>query len=90
MFITNKRASFHLQRKENVVKHQKVSKYYENDWLQNFFLLFMSLLTDPVVKNSHIEAGISFMFLKNVQNKLERLSIPSFDLSEKIGNAVSK
>ena len=90
MFITNKRASFYLQRKENVVKHQKVSKYYENDWLQNFFLLFMSLLTDPVVKNSHIEAGISFMFLKNVQNKLERLSIPSFDLSEKIGNAVSK
>ena len=90
MFITNKRASFHLRRKENVVKHQKVSKYYENDWLQNFFLLLMSLLTDPVVKNSHIEAGISFMFLKNVQNKLERLSIPSFDLSEKIGNAVSK
>ena len=90
MFITNKRASFHLRRKENVVKHQKVSKYYENDWLQNFFLLLMSLLTDPVVKNSHIEAGISFMFLKNVQNKLERLSIPSFNLSEKIGNAVSK
>ena len=90
MFITNKRASFHLRRKENVVKHQKVSKYYENDWLQNFFLLLLSLLTDPVVKNSHIEAGISFMFLKNVQNKLERLSIPSFDLSEKIGNAVSK
>ena len=90
MFITNKRASFHLRRKENVVKHQKVSKYYENDWLQNFFLLLMSLLTDPVVKNSHIEAGISFMFLKNVQNKLERLSIPSFDLSEKIENAVSK
>ena len=50
MFITNKRASFHLRRKENVVKHQKVSKYYENDWLQNFFLLLMSLLTDPVVK----------------------------------------
>ena len=25
------RASFHLLGKENLVKHQKVSKYYEND-----------------------------------------------------------
>ena len=90
MFITNERASFHLRRKENVVKHQKASKYYENDCLQKIFLLFMSLLTVPVVKNSHIEAGISFMLLKNVQNKLERLSIPSLDLSEKSRNAVSK
>ena len=31
MFIANNRASFHLWRKENLVKHQKVSKYYEND-----------------------------------------------------------
>ena len=29
--ISNNRASFHLWRKENLVKHQKVSKYYEND-----------------------------------------------------------
>ena len=27
MFINNNRASFHLWRKENLVKHQKVSKY---------------------------------------------------------------
>ena len=31
MFISNKRTSVHLWRKENLVKHQKVSKYYEND-----------------------------------------------------------
>ena len=29
-------------------------------------LIFMSLLTAPVVKNSHILAGISFIFLKIV------------------------
>ena len=31
VFISNNRASFHLWWKENLVKHQKVSKYYEND-----------------------------------------------------------
>ena len=30
-FITNNLASFHLRCKENLVKHQKVSKYYDND-----------------------------------------------------------
>ena len=36
----------------------KVSKYYDRDCLQNFLLLFMSLLTAPIVKNSLILAGI--------------------------------
>ena len=31
MFITNNHASFHLWWKENLAKHQKASKYYEND-----------------------------------------------------------
>ena len=31
LFISNNCASFHLWWKENLVKHQKVSKYYEND-----------------------------------------------------------
>ena len=31
MFITNNHASFHLWGKENLVKHQKVSIYYEQD-----------------------------------------------------------
>ena len=31
MFMSNNRALFRLWGKENLVKHQKVSKYYEND-----------------------------------------------------------
>ena len=33
MFVSNKRTSFHSRWKENLIKHQKVSKYYENDCL---------------------------------------------------------
>ena len=29
--VSNNPALFHLWQKENLVKHQKVSKYYEND-----------------------------------------------------------
>ena len=54
MFINNNHASFHLPWKENLVKHQNVSKYYENDCVQNFLMLFMSLVTVPVVKNTHL------------------------------------
>ena len=31
---------------------------------KNFLLLFMSLLTDPIVKTSHNLAGIYFIFLR--------------------------
>ena len=31
MFITNNHPSFHLWRKENLLNHEKVSKYYEDD-----------------------------------------------------------
>ena len=50
MFINNNHASFHFWWKENLVKHQKVSKYYENDcrliricktqWWCSFFFCF--------------------------------------------------
>ena len=53
MFVNNNRASFHLWWKENLVKYREDSNYYENDSLQNFVLLFLSLLTAPTVKNSH-------------------------------------
>ena len=39
-------------------------KYHGHGCLQNFILLFMSLLTAPFVKNSHIFAGIYFIFRK--------------------------
>ena len=52
--ISSNRTSFQLWLKENLVKHQRVSKYYENDFLQNFLLHFRSLLTAKFVQNSHI------------------------------------
>ena len=66
MFISNNRRSFHFWLKENLLKPQKFSKNYETDWLQNFLLLSMLLLTTKFVRNSHIEAGIVFIFLKHV------------------------
>ena len=48
MFITNNRASFHLWGKENLVKHQKVSKCYENRCMlleMISYPLFISLKT---------------------------------------------
>ena len=32
MFITKNQALFHLRYKENLVKHQKVSEYYDHDF----------------------------------------------------------
>ena len=59
MFMSNNnRISFHWWQKEDVVNHEEVSKYYENDCLQHFLLLFMSLLTAIIVKNSRISARI--------------------------------
>ena len=49
----------------NLVKHQNVSKYYENDCVIFFFFL-MFLLTALIVKNSHIHGRILSIFLKNV------------------------
>ena len=59
-FISSNQASFRLWWKENLGKHQKFSIF----WPQNYLLNFMSLLTVPIVKNSHILAGIYFIFLK--------------------------
>ena len=43
---------------------KKSENIMSNDCLENFLLLFISLLTAPVVKNNHILAGIYFIFLK--------------------------
>ena len=53
-FISNCRTSFHLCGNNNLVKHQKVSKYLENNCPQNFLLFRMNLLRTPVFRNSHI------------------------------------
>ena len=62
MFVTNNWALFHLWWKEDLVKHQKVSKYYENDCLQNFLLLFMSLLTASIVKTVKFRMEFTLSF----------------------------
>ena len=51
----------------------------------------MSLLTAPSVKKSHILAGTFCCFSKKMYwTKLESLSIPDWDASEKIGNVFIK
>ena len=50
IFIRNDRASLHFWAKENYLKHQRVSKYYDNVCLQNLLLRFISLLTGKFVK----------------------------------------
>ena len=69
MFISNNRPSFHMCWNENLVKHRKVPKYYENDCLQIFLLISMFLLTTNFVKKSHIYAGIFFTFSKGGLNQ---------------------
>ena len=58
----------------------------------------MSLLTAPIVATSHILTEIYFIFLKFTfiylhylsYTKLENLSIPNLDNSEKTGKVVNK
>ena len=64
MFITNNRALFHFSWKENLVKHQKVSKYYE-PWLSAMFsFAFHIFINSTIVKNGHILAKAYFILLK--------------------------
>ena len=47
MFVSNSRASFHLWCKENLLKHQKVPKYYESncskeEWIGKYLQSFLS------------------------------------------------
>ena len=69
MFISNNRPSFPFLWKENLGKYQQVLNNYENDSLQNFVLVFISLIPTKFVKNSHIWAKIYLIFLKNVLKK---------------------
>ena len=66
MLVTNSRTLFHFNEKKNLIKNQKVSKYSDHDCLGNSFLFFMSLLTAQIIKNSHIPAGIYFIFLRKI------------------------
>ena len=57
-FITNNHFLFYLWWKENLLNYQKVWKHYENDFLQNFILFSMFLLTAFIVENCHVSYSI--------------------------------
>ena len=82
MFISNYWVSFPLRckKKKNLVKRQKASKYYENDCLLRFPLLFMCLLTASIVIKSHSKTRICIIFLKNVLKQI----LTSLKISEKL------
>ena len=52
MFISHTPTSFHWWCKDDLVKQQEVLKYHENDYLQNFLFLLVSLLVAKFVKKS--------------------------------------
>ena len=61
MFISNNRAWFlHLWRKENLLKRQTVSKYYENNCsIQVFILIYSDLFEQQIIV--YIEVKIFFL-----------------------------
>ena len=50
----------------------------------------MHLSTAEIVKNSHIYTGSDFIFLNIALNKFPRLLLPNFNITYKIGKAVTK
>ena len=50
MITSKNRASGDLWEKQNFIKHQQVSKCFENNCLENFLFLFISLLIAKRVK----------------------------------------
>ena len=74
---------------ENLVKYQKISKYYENDCPQSVLLSFIPLLIAPIVKAVIFRLEFNLSFIKTSKT-LESLLIPNFDISEKIGKVVTK
>ena len=74
---------------ETLVKHQKISKYYDHGCLQNVLSHLMSLLTVPIVTNSHNLGGIYFIFQKEHPRPNSKvLQYQIFDLEEKIEKVV--
>ena len=72
MFISNNGASFQLWWKENLVKHRKVSKYYETDC--GFWWLMKSIETIKYVEVSAVVIPFVFIFY-DLSNTPEEYSI---------------
>ena len=63
----------------------KKSQIITTKFSEFFFLLFMLLLTVPVVKNDHILVGVYFNFLREPpRSNLEGFSIPTFDFRDSL------
>ena len=64
MVISNNCTSFHLRWKENLIKNEKVSKYYGNDWLRTFLLLFCLSYQLNLLKTAMFRLGFTLMNFK--------------------------
>ena len=51
MFVTNNHASFDLYGNQNLVKHQKVSKYYDRDCASCLFAINQSIMFSKIPQN---------------------------------------
>ena len=66
MFISNNHASFHLLLEQNLIRYQKVSKYYDHDYtLLTPVILFSTSVNAAVVAKSAVPGilpSISLIF----------------------------
>ena len=74
MFISNNRASFHLRWKENLVKHETISKYYESEC--RTFNIFRNpseieniFIWTKVFSNYHIKTKFGVIFESHRRQK---------------------
>ena len=70
MFVSNNQASFHLWWKEKLVKHQNVSKYYENDSSS-----LLSLTNNFTVGLTNNFAGLHKSKCKDFKSHIEYMTV---------------
>ena len=75
MFITNNCTLFHLWWKENLVKHQKVSKYYEmiveSTFIEMIFPNKWSYIRDSIYNHSRMKHLKFNKYMKNIFDKIK-------------------
>ena len=79
MFITNNCTLFHLWRKENLVKHQKLSKY-DNHGCSSYVVL-LEKLCKPAMKSAQ-EGLLCIVVYKNLNSREPYFKPKSFKLGE--------
>ena len=68
MLISNNHPSFHLWRKENLVKDQKVSKYYETHCWYTYFRTLEVIEAGLVSWVGHNKQNVANKLLLNIFN----------------------